>query len=88
MRILGMLGNGIRRLGEFGSNIARKVGQFAAPIGAAVGGLVGGNIGNTIKSIGQGVANFASGPGMAIAKGVSDVGSSLQSFSGGGMKTG
>ena len=79
LRSLGQFaGSGLKSLGQFGSSVAKKVGQFAPLIGSSIGGLIGGDLGNTIKNIGNNVASFANGTGASIAKGITDIGTSLQ----------
>lgn len=77
-RGVGWLGNGLRKVGDIGMGIVKRVGEFAPQIGSAVGGLIGNNpVGNFVSGLGKKVGDFANGTGQAIAKGVSDIGSSL-----------
>ena len=77
-KIAGTVGSVIKRVGSTGQEIARRAGQFAAPLGSALGGLIGDNpVGNFIKGAGQKIGDFANTTGKAIAKNVSDIGSSI-----------
>ena len=77
-RGIGWLGDKVKKIGDFGGRVARRVGEFAPQIGASIGGLIGDNkVGNFVKGIGQKVGSVANTMGTAVAKGVSDIGGSL-----------
>jgi len=84
-KVVGWTGNALRKVGEFGGNLAKKVAENAMPIATGIANIVGNNpLGNTIRNVGQGVANFAKNTGIGVAKGIADVGRSLAGGGGGG----
>ena len=77
-RGVGWFGNKVRKVGEFASGVARRVGEFLPVAANAVGSMLGDNAaGRFVKGVGNKIADFANTTGSAVAKGVSDIGTSL-----------
>jgi len=75
-RVVGMVGNTVRKIGEFGAGVARRVQENAGSIANGIGNIVGGSVGNTIKGLGGTVSNIANTVGN-VARSVANVGSSM-----------
>jgi len=75
-RVVGMVGNTVRRIGEFGAGVAQRVRDNAVGIANGIGNIVGGSLGNTIKGIGGTVSNIAGTVGN-VARSVANVGSTM-----------
>jgi hypothetical protein len=69
------VGGVIKKIGDVGMSVAKRIGEFAPQVGASLGGLIGNNpVGQFLKDAGSKVGEVASGAGLNIARTVGNIG--------------